>query len=547
MPQEYFGTRNLAVELAFQSGEAFTDPFNEIELDVMFSGPAGKDWRMPAFWAGGCEWRVRFAAPSEGEWSFRTVCSNTASDLHNRIGKLNIGPYEGNNPLLQHGPLRVSANRRHLEHADGTPFFWLGDTWWMGLCKRFGWPDDFHLLAADRVAKGFTVVQIVAGLYPDMPPFDDRGANEAGFPWTPDYARINPAYFDMADLRIQWLIRCGLVPCIVGCWGYFLPWMGVAAMKKHWRNIIARWGAYHAVWCLAGEGTMPYYLSTNRERDAELQKKGWTELAQYVRQIDPLRQPITIHPSSTARDSVDDDRVLDFDMLQTGHGGHESIPHTVRIQRAEMNRSPRMPVVNGEVCYEGILEGSREEVQRFMFWSAMLSGLAGFTYGANGIWQFNGIDEPFGPSPWGGAWGNQPWQTAYRLPGSQHVGLGGKLLCRYPWWKFEPHQEWVQPASTDDNPAAPFAAGIPDEVRVFYFPKPIFPWGDPTLIKGLGTNTGFQARLVDPKTGREYYIGSVFPDANGDWKLPLPPITQDWLLVLDRPCEPRQESPAMFA
>jgi hypothetical protein len=95
------------------------------------------------------------------------------------------------------------------------PFLWLGDTWWMGLCKRLSWSEDFQLLTADRVDKGFRVIQIVAGLYPDMPGFDECGANEAGFPWEEDYARVNPSYFDMADLRIQWLVRSGLVPCVV--------------------------------------------------------------------------------------------------------------------------------------------------------------------------------------------------------------------------------------------------------------------------------------------------------------------------------------------
>ncbi len=149
----------------------------------------------------------------------------------------------------------------------------------MGLCQRFQWPADFQQLTADRVTKGFTVVQIVAGLYPDMPAFDPRGANEAGFPWENDYGHINPAYFDMADLRIQHLVSRGLAPCIVGCWGYFLHFMGVSKMKRHWRYLVARWGAYPVVWCLAGEGTMPYYLSPTKERDAEEQKQGWTELA----------------------------------------------------------------------------------------------------------------------------------------------------------------------------------------------------------------------------------------------------------------------------
>jgi hypothetical protein len=86
----------------------------------------------------------------------------------------------------------------------------------MGFTKRLPWPAGFQELTADRVAKGFTLVQSVAGLYPDMPPFDERGANEAGFPWDPDFRSINPSYFDMADIRVAHLVRSGLVPCIVG-------------------------------------------------------------------------------------------------------------------------------------------------------------------------------------------------------------------------------------------------------------------------------------------------------------------------------------------
>jgi len=34
------------------------------------------------------------------------------------------------------------------------------------------------------------------------------------------------------------------------------------------------------------------------------------------------------------------------------------------------------------------------------------------------------------------------------LPGSYQVGLGGKLLQQYPWWRFAPHPEWVTPGGT---------------------------------------------------------------------------------------------------
>jgi len=535
------GQTNVPVEFSLTSTKKQRDIFNGVEVDVIFTGPGGQEWRVPAFWSGGQEFRVRFAAPKPGRYNWLSICSDAQdTGLQGQKGLFEAAPYEGANPLYRSGGLRVAQNKRTFEHADGTPFFWLADTWWMGLCKRLDWPGDFQLLASDRTAKGFSVIQIIAGLYPDMPAFDERGANEAGFPWEKDYARINPAYFDMADLRINWLVRSGLMPCIVGCWGYFLPWMGVEKMKKHWRNLVARYGAYPVVWCLAGEGTMPYYLSKNKEKDGQFQKKGWTEIGRYVREIDPYRHPITIHPSSSARQTVEDPAVLDFDMLQTGHGDRTSLPNTVERVSEAYQTTPVMPVINGEVCYEGIGEACRQEVQRMMFWASILNGAAGHTYGANGIWQVNTRDKPFGPSPHGMSWGNTPWEEAFQLPGSTNLSMAKQLLERYRWWQFEPHPEWVEPHWSKENYFAPYAAGISGEVRIIFIP---LPWGAPG-IKGIEQDIRYHAFLFNPTNGKEQEIGPVIPDKNGNWDMRelssatnttrLMPIYQDWVLVLER-------------
>ena len=526
-----YAVQNCAAEWTYVSGKQYRDPFNEVSLDVIIQDSAGREQRVPAFWAGENTWSVRYAAPAAGKYKYRTVCSDSANrDLHDRNGDLTVAPYTGENPLYRHGPVRVAPDHRHFEHADGTPFFWLGDTWWMGLCQRLRWPGEFRVLAADRVRKGFTVVQIVAGLYPDMPQFDPRGANEAGYPWEKDYARINPAYFDMADLRIQYLVAQGIVPCVVGAWGYYLPLLGLDRMKQHWRNLVARWGAYPVVWCLAGEGTMPYYLSASKEKDHALQKSGWTEVGAYVRGIDAFHHPVTIHPSDTARDSVEDQSVLDFDMLQTGHSDRASIPNTVKRVTGSLPRAPKMPVLVGEVCYEGIMEASRQELQRFMFWACMLSGAAGHTYGANGIWQLNTAEQPYGPSPHGRSWGDTPWDVAYQLPGSRQLGLAKGLLGRFAWWRLEPHPEWVEPHWTDSDFMRPYAAGIPGELRIIFLPAP----GGPAKVKQLESAVQWRAFFADPATGKEHGIGTVKADANGDWQMPDSPVIQDWICVLER-------------
>jgi hypothetical protein len=542
-----FASQNCAVEWALTSGKTYGDPSNDVELDVVFTDPNGLERSVPAFWAGEQTWRVRYASPIVGRHHYRTSCSDEKNaDLNSQTGELEVAPYTGSNPLLQHGPLRVAADRRHLEHRDGTPFFWLGDTWWMGFCCRLKWPEDFQELTADRVAKGFSLIQIIAGLYPDMEPFDERGANEAGYPWEQDFSRINPAYFDMADLRVAHLVRSGLVPCIVGFWGFFIDFAGPAVLKKHWRYLIARYGAYPVVWCAAGEALMPYYRAPDFERMLESlpggtylpaeKRAAWSDIMRYIRTTDPYRHPLAVHPIRFGHEQADDASVMDLDWLQTGHSGHRSLSNTINMLEEALAATPQMPVLVSEVNYEGILEGSREEVQRFLIWSCMLSGAAGHTYGANGIWQVNTQAKPYGPSPHGMSWGNRSWNDAYRLPGSGQLGLAKRLFERYPWWQFEPHPEWVDPHSTPENRMAPYAAGIPGKVRVIFISTEAvgFTRSGQATIRGLEPGARYQAFYFDPGAGTQYDQGTVAGDAEGNYQLPKPPIYRDWVFVLER-------------
>jgi hypothetical protein len=529
MAEERVATAGMATEWAYESGKQYSDPFNQVEVDAIVTLPSGGEERVPAFWGGDSSWRVRYAPAAPGLYKIRSACSDTANhDLHGQAMTLDVHPYAGSNPHYKHGVLKADTDQRHFQHADGTPFFWLGDTWWMGLCKRLSWPDGFETLTADRLHKGFTIVQIVAGLYPDMEPFDERGENEAGYPWERDFSRINPAYFDMADVRIQHLADHGLAACVVGFWGYFIPLMGMAKVKQHWRYLIARWGAYPVVWCLAGEGTMPYYLSKTKEQDAETQKHGLTELARYVHATDPHRHPITIHPSSTSRLCVDDASVLDFDMLQTGHSDRQSVPNTIETVNRSLAATPKMPVLIGEVCYEGIQEASRQEVQRFMFWSSLLSGTAGHTYGANGIWQVNTREKPYGLSPHGHSWGGPAWDIAAQLPGSGQLGLAKGLLMRYSWWKLEPNPDLINPRWSKEDYWKPFAAEIPGEAVIAFMPAS-YRGASFRNLKG----SSYKAFFFNPTNGTEVALGTIQPDASGAWKIAEVPIFQDWVVVLE--------------
>lgn len=127
--------------------------------------------------------------------------------------------------------------------------------------------------------------------------------------------------------------------------------------------------------------------------------------------------------------------------------------------------------------------------------------------------------------------GDTPWTEAYQLPGSKQLGLAKRFLQRYEWWRFEPHPEWVEPSASEEHYYAPYAGGIPGEVRVVFLPSGV--WD--VKIKGIETDVRYRAFLFNPVDGREQEIGTVAPDEHGDWQ-PLssrPPIYQDWVLVLE--------------
>ena len=128
----------------------------------------------------------------------------------------------------------------------------------------------------------------------------------------------------------------------------------------------------------------------------------------------------------------------------------------------------------------------------------MLSGAAGYSYGANGIWQVDRSDRPYGASPHGTSWGGRPWDEAAALPGAAQVGAGKRVLERFPWWRCEPHPEWAEPHQHAGNRHLAYAAGIPGELRILYLPCEL---SDPVIVCGLEAGLAYAARTGAPGDG----------------------------------------------
>lgn len=498
-------------EASFISSVQYSNAFTDVEVDVIFR-QGEKQWEVPAFWAGDKKWTVRFAPPLPGQYTYRVQCSDQSNaGLNGEAQVLRVSAYNGENPLLKHGFIQVAEDKKHFRHADGTPFLWLADTWWKCLAKRLDWP-GFQELTADRKAKGFNAVQIVCGPYPDENMMEDRWENEGGKPYEKiDFSVVNPEYFRFADRRIKLLVDAGIVPVIVGGWGRpqgggksTLAQVGLDGFKRHWRHLIARYGAYPTVWIVGGEAKDAY--------------GPWSELAKYLKETDPYQHPLTYHAPEDPRKAIKDNAVFDFDMIGIGHNGYQTAAQSLDLMKSCQSLPPARPALCGEACYEGHMQTNFQDLQRHLFWSFMLSGAAGHTYGAAGIWQASVEGDP-GISP---VYDWTTWKEGMHYPGSTQLGIGKKLLEQYPWQSFEPHPEWAPGC---------FASGLPNGVRFIYIPKKgIYQWKGIT-VKDLMPGKAYSAFFFDPATGRRFGQG-IIKAASGTWDTPNLPSPQDWVLVI---------------
>lgn len=135
-------------EWDIQLDRTYANPFDpdEISVDAMFTGPAGRVIVVPSFW---CEqsdgaaakragFVARFVAPTAGRWT----CSVTATD---KVGKRQSKPvaFEVSAASAARGFVRrVPGNSRYLQFDSGQPYFMLG--------VNLAWSGDRGLAAYEK-------------------------------------------------------------------------------------------------------------------------------------------------------------------------------------------------------------------------------------------------------------------------------------------------------------------------------------------------------------------------------------------------------------
>ncbi|TLS51286.1 DUF4038 domain-containing protein [Paenibacillus antri] len=487
-----------AVELTFEAERETERPYAELAMTVAFVSPSGRRLETVGFWAEGRRWLARFAPDEAGAW--RWSSSSADGGLGGKEGAFDVDPYEGEHRLYRHGFIGVHPSGRAFAHADGTPFFWLGDTVWSA--PAHATLEEWQRYVAYRGGQGFNVAQINA-----LPQWDASGAPlrlpfERRDDGTYDLTAPNPDYFRTLDVIVAASAAAGLVPAIVALWFNYVPGTNLnwdfevdrpfvfdpASASRFATFLAARYAAFGAVWLVSGDTdfarpeTMPVY-------DAA---------AEAIRSASPYPPLLTVHMVGglSTPELANEKPWLSFHMYQSGHSGKSA--RTARRQAAaDRAYEPARPVLNGEPCYEHIRIGDdggrtsdRAYVRRVEWASALTGGNAGLAYGAHGLWPWHREGHPYEFPLYGDP---LPWETALRLEGGADAVRLKTFLSALPWWALEPRDD----ATAEPAPVELAAAGTPDgDVAALYVSSPC------RLELPIAADRAYEGEWFDPATGR---------------------------------------------
>ncbi|WP_395343208.1 DUF4038 domain-containing protein [Ningiella sp. W23] len=426
------------------------------------------------------------------------------------------------------GPLVTKFHM--LAHANGEPFFYLGDTAWE-LFHRLD-REEVDVYLSNRAAKGFNVIQAVAlaelqGLsepnaYGHFPLVDNN-------PLQPDIKPgDNNDYWDHVNYVIERAEHHGLYVAFLPIWGQWVhpKWMeGINAIFTDYDTAysygewIANKYKHHPniIWVVGGD----------RVPETDIHTVAFNGMANGINDNDDAHL-ITFHPQGWGDKSSQhwwhDNPWLDFNMGQTGHSTRDNL-NVINMMTIDRNKQPIKPSINAEPAYEDHPVNWKQEngyfraydVRQNAYWS-VFSGGAGFTYGHHSIWQM--YDE--GRKNINFA--DRYWHQALDRPGADDMRHLKSLIMSYPYFSRRPAPEIFEQTDGD----LPVVASMGENFVMLYF-------ADSSAIKlkpDAISLSKSKARWFNPRNG-------AMTEFNADIKGNISPPSaldremQDYVLVID--------------
>ena len=531
-------------ELRFESSSDYTTGGSEtVAMDVTFTHPrSGETLVRPAFWDGGNAFLVRFAPTREGKWEWESSCPQDES-LGGLKGRLTCVKYDGDLAVYKHGFVRVEPGKKYMTYADGTPFFYLGDTHWGMYTEEFDAPgphagatgaeSHFKYIIDRRVEQGFTVYQSE----PLGAPFklNDGTVDSEDIPG-----------FRKADEYYKYIAGKGLVHAN----GEFFfvssmrreLWHDDAALRNLSRYWVARFGAFPVLWTLAQEMDNTFYGIFDAADNP------WVKVAEYIHEYDAYSHPLSGHQENAWHTSVtgsgtgDEKRdaggasvfASEEVAARTGHNWWAAqwspsltgpVSPDIVLDYWETSR----PAINYEGRYCGLW--TKDFGSRAQGWISFLSGFFGYGYGAIDIWLYksnydvdnqstDGIDVITPEDK------KTHWSESVEYPSANQMVHLRSFLESFDWWNLVP----ILPGDNAFEPrsTAYVYARTPNTHVLYFFAKSL----DTGEITDIQPGKVLKATWYNPRSGESLASAQVTAGQDGRLALPEKPDNEDWVLMI---------------
>jgi hypothetical protein len=455
----------------------------------------------------------------------------------------------------------VHPEGHFLAGADGSPFFWLGDTAWQLIQGTTR--DECTYYLQTRARQGFSVIQTVVlaefggvkeptttGLLPFK--------NE-------DPRQPNEDFFNRVGEIVDEAATLGLYVALVPAWGDKLtaPWGAGPRLfrndnledaRGYARYLAAKMRARsNVLWVLGGDrpprlpGMKDDFIARISKETGFAQDQDWTPiwraLAAGLKEGGEAEPTIVYHPQGGLESSsvfLHNEQWLSMNGMQSGHGSGHDVPVWEMIAR-DYALTPTKPTLDLEPNYEDHPYNPwprwdpatgyyRDHDVRKQVYRSVFAGGCGVTYGHHSVWQFackrreviNHADRD--------------WVDAVYRPAGRQVGFLRLLMESRPYFRRIPDQSLIL---SDAGKGGLHLQATRDREATYAFIY--FPNSDQTATIDMGklTRKTLRAWWYDPRTGistpADIPMGAPTDAAltRNPQEFRSPPYGPDWVLVIE--------------
>jgi hypothetical protein len=433
------------------------------------------------------------------------------------------------------GKVVISSNGHFLQHENGKPFFWLGDTGWL-LFQKLDRIETRKYLK-DRSEKEFNVIQcMVIQALPEVNRYRNIAFIQNGT-LTPcvtmghdtnDAAQYD--YWDHVDWVIDEAARNGLYIALVPIWGSVVKQndISVSAAESYATFLAERFKKKPNIFWMVGG-----------DIQGNIKQEFWETIGRTLKKHDP-NHLITYHPYGRTQSSTwfHNSPWLDVNMFQSGHRRYDQDASPKKYGednwqyiRDDYTKIPVKPTLDGEPSYENIPQGLHDttqpywtanDVRRYAYWS-VFAGACGHTYGNNSVMQM------YRPDDQKAAYGARKyWYESLQDSGSVQMKYLKHLILSRPYFdRIFDDSLVINNSGTRYNYIV--AMRGTDYLMAYTYT------GQEIDVKmGRITGTQVKAWWFNPRNGEAKIIGTF---KNEGMIRFIPPMIQafahDWVLVLD--------------